>query len=76
MISKQKEIFNTLADERLEEITRLERKFQHNNLIYRCKVSTADVKFNDFDSALNLIDKIREGKISLTDAKSDQIGFK
>ena len=29
-----------------------------------------------FDSALNLLDKIKEGKISLADAKNDQIEFK
>ena len=40
------------------------------------KDSTADAKFNEFDNAFSLFDKIREGKISLTDAKNDQADFK
>ena len=36
----------------------------------------ADAKFNEFDNALNRIDKIREGEISLADAKNNQIKFK
>ena len=43
MISKQKEIFNELVDERL------------------------DLNFDEFGNALVLIDKIRDGKISLID---------
>ena len=73
MISKQKEIFNKLADQRLEEITKLDKNVNPDDLIYKYKGPTADVKFNEFDSALNLIDKIREGEISLADAKNDQI---
>ena len=39
-------------------------------------MSHADAKFNEFDNALNLIDKIREGEISLADAKNNEIKFK
>ena len=37
LTSKQKEIFNKLADERLEEITELNKKVSTDNLIYRNK---------------------------------------
>ena len=37
LTSKQKEIFNKLADERLEEITELKKKVSTDNLIYRHK---------------------------------------
>ena len=60
----------------LEQITELDRKVNPDNLIYRYKGSTADVKFNESDNALTLLDKIREGKIILVNAKNDQIGFK
>ena len=76
MILKQKEIFNKLADERLEETTKLDKKVNPDDLIYKLKGPTADVKFNAFDNALNLLDKIREGEISLADAKNDQEEFK
>ena len=46
-----------------------------DDLIYKYKGHTADANFNEFDSALSLIDK-KERKISLADAKNDQIKFK
>ena len=38
-------------------------------LICKYKGHTADAKFNKFDYALGLIDKIKEGEISLANAK-------
>ena len=76
MISNEKEIFNKLVDERLDEITRLDEKVNPDNLIYRYKGKTADTKFDKFDNAFNLFDKIRNGKIKLADEKNDQIKFK
>ena len=75
-ISKEKEIFSKLADERLEEITELDKKVSPDHLIYRHKGPTADVIFNEFDNVLNLLDKTREGEISLAGAKNDRIVFK
>ena len=76
MISKQKEIFNKLVDERFEEITNFDKKFNSDDLIYRCKGSTADAKFNEFDNAFRFLDKIRDGKTSLADAKDNQAEFR
>ena len=76
MISKQKEIFNKLVDGKLEEITKLDKKVNPDDLIYRCKGFTADENFNEFDNAFSLLNKIRAGKISLSDAKNDQAEFK
>ena len=44
--------------------------------IYKYKGSTTDEKFNEFDNAFSLLDKIRNGKISLADPKHDQAEFK
>ena len=63
-------------DEGVEEITGLEKKVNPDNLIYRYKGFTTDVKFDEFDNALNLSNKIREGGISLVKAKNDQIRLK
>ena len=41
-------------------------------MIYRYKANTADGKFDQFDNAFNLLDKIGDGKISLADAKNYQ----
>ena len=67
MISKQTEIFNKITDERIKD-----EKVDSNNLIYRQKGNTAAEKFHEFDNPFNLLDKIREGKIKLADAKDDQ----
>ena len=57
------------ADQRLEEITDLDKKVNSDNLIYRYKVKTADAKFDKFDNAVDIIDKIRNGEVSLADVK-------
>ena len=41
-ISRQKEIFNKLIDERLEKITDLDERVNRDNLIYRYKGKVAD----------------------------------
>ena len=71
MISKQKEIFNEFVDERLEKITDLDENVDSDD-----KGKTADAKFDKFDNALDIIDKIRNGETSLTDVKSNQAKFK
>ena len=75
-ISKQKEIFNELVDERLEKITDLDKKVNSDDLIYRYKGNTADVKFDEFDNALNIINKIQNVEIDLADVKNNQEKFK
>ena len=75
-ISKQKEIFNELVDERLEEITDLDEKVNSDNLIYRYKGRTADAKFDKFDNALDIINKIKNGEIRQADVKNNQEKFK
>ena len=68
-ISKQKEIFNKLVDERIEKITDLDERVNSHNLVYRYKGNIADTKFNKFGNALDIINKIRDGKKDLADVK-------
>ena len=75
-ISKQKEIFNKLIDERLEKITDLDKRVNRDDLIYRHKGIVADTKFKEFDNALGIINKIRDGKKDLAEAKNNQQDFK
>ena len=44
--------------------------------MYRQKGNTADVKFDEFDNALNIINKIKNGEIDLADVKNNQEKFK
>ena len=46
MIPMQKQIFNELVDERVEEITNLDKKVNSNDLIYKYKCNTTDAKFD------------------------------
>ena len=72
MISKQKEIFNELVDERFEKITDLDKKKVNvNDLIYRYEGNNPDLNFDAFGNAFALIHKIRNGKISLIDVKNN-----
>ena len=57
-------------------MAKLDEKVNPDDLIYRYKGSIADENFNEFDNAFSLLHKIRDRKISLTDAKSDQAEFK
>ena len=75
-ISKQKQIFNKLVDERLEKITDLDKRINRNDLIYRYKGKLADTKFDEFDNALGIINKIRDCAIDLADVKNNQQDFK
>ena len=63
---KKKKIFNKLVDERREKINDLDNKVNNDDLIYRCKGNTDDLKFDGFDNAISLIDKRRNGEINLT----------
>ena len=74
-ISKQKEIFNKLIDERYEKINDLDEKVNSDDLIYRYKGNTADENFDKFDNAINTINKILNGEIELTDVKENQEKF-
>ena len=75
-ISKQREIFNELVDERREKITDSDKKVNSDDLIYRYKGSTADAKFDHFNNALNIINKIQNDEISLADVKNNKRNLK
>ena len=72
----QNKKFNELVDERCEKITDLDRKVSSDDLIYRYKGNTSDVKFDEFDNALIIINKIQNGEISLANVKNNQEKFK
>ena len=60
----------------LEKITDLDERVNSNDLIYRWKGKTADAKLDEFDSALGIINKIRDGKTDLADVRNNQQKFK
>ena len=46
------------------------------DLTYRYKGNTDDVKFDEFDNALDIVNKIRDGKKDRVDVKNNQQKFK
>ena len=72
---KKKYLINSQI-KRVEDITRLDKEINPDNSIYRYKRPISDVKPDEFDKALNLLEKIKIGEISVAKAKSDQTGFK
>ena len=55
-------IFNKHVDEKLEKITDLDENVNHDELMYRYKGKIADIKFDEFDNALGIINEIRDCK--------------
>ena len=74
-ISRQKEIFNKLVDERLEKISDLDERVNRDNSIYRYKGKLADTKLDRFYNALDIINKIRDGKKDVAEVKNNQQHF-
>ena len=71
MVFKEKEIYNKLTEENFEKITNLSKKVETSKLVIRYKGNTPDEDFSKFDHALDLISKIRDGEISLNEAKDE-----
>ena len=57
-------------------ITDLDERVNSDNLIYKYKSNINDVNFNNFDNALDIVNKIRDGKKELTNVKKNQEKFK
>ena len=68
-------MFNELVDERLEKITDLDERVNNDDLIYRYKGKADDAKFDEFDNALVIVNKIRDRKADLADVKNNQKNF-
>ena len=60
----------------LKKITDLDKNVNSDDLLYRYKGNSPDLNFNESDNAVALIDKMRGGKISLTDLKHNHEKFK
>ena len=45
-------------------------------MIWYTDANTGNVKFDEFDNALGIIDKIRDCKIDLADVRNDQVKLK
>ena len=69
-------MFNKLVDEGFEKIANLDREVKRDHLIYSYKGDTSALKFNEFDSGVDIINKIRDGREDLTNVKHSNIILK
>ena len=72
IILKEKEMYNKLTEESFGKINNLEKKFDTYKLVFKYKGNTPNEEFSKFDNALDLINKIRDGEISMNEAKDGQ----
>ena len=73
---QEKEIYNKLTEESFEKIKNLNKRINNNKLVFKYKGNTVDEDFSRFDDAFELISKIKDGEISLNEAKDEQAKLK
>ena len=80
IVLKEKEICNKLTEKGKDldkgKVNNLDKSFATNTLVFKYKGNVADKDFSIFDNALDLISKIRDGEISLSEAEDDQAKLK
>ena len=76
IVLKEKEIYNKLTDEGFEKINNLNKRVDIDKLVFKYKGNTPDEDFSKSDNALDLINKIRDGEISLNEAKEERAKLK
>ena len=74
---EQKESYNKLFDEKLDEIQELSRKLDYKNLDYNFTTkASGSINFSKFKGPFSIFKKIRGGEISIKLAEEDQESFK
>ena len=76
IVLKEKEIYNKLTEESFEKINNLDKIVDTNKLVFKYNGNAANEDFSKFDNALDLINKVRDGEISLNEAKEEQAKLK
>ena len=71
IVLKEKEIYNKLTEK-----NNLDKRVHIDKLVFKYKDNIPDEDFSKFDNALDLINKIRDGEISLNEAKDERTKLK
>ena len=75
LISKEREIFRDIYNDRLEQIQLGNRNVDYNNLNYEVITSGDEYQFNGLEDLLVFLKEIKEGKILIQEAKNTQKEF-
>ena len=72
LISKETEIFKDIYNKRLDKIKELDNKIDYDNLKYVVERSGLEYNFNKIKDPITFLKDIKEGKISVEEAKEKQ----
>ena len=72
LVSKEREIFKDIYNDRLEQIEPFDNDIDYNNLSYEFIKSGNKYKFDGFEDPLEFLNNIKNGKISVQEAKNIQ----
>ena len=72
MFLRQREIYNELTEEKENEIEELDKTVNRKELLYKYKGNISDVDFSEYYGANDLINKIKNGNVSLRKAVDHQ----
>ena len=75
LLSKEREIFKDIYNNRLDKIEELNNKIDYNNLKYVISSSGDEYSFDKLKDPITFLDNIKKGKISLEEAKNQQQNY-
>ena len=75
LLSKEKEIFGDIYNKRLDKIEELNNKIDYNNLAYVIARSGKKIDFGATKDPITFLNDIKNGKISLEEAKNKQQNY-
>ena len=61
-----------MTEQKKDEIEKLDKTVNRKELLYKYKGNTSDVDFSEYYGAIDLINKIKNGEVSLRKAVNDQ----
>ena len=72
LLSKQREVFKNISNERLERMEELNKKIDYNNLKYTVISTGEEFEFDKSEDPLAFFNDIKTGKVSLEEVKGLQ----
>ena len=72
LLSKQREVFKNISNERLERMEELNKKIDYNNLRYTVISTGEEFEFDKSEDPLAFFNDIKTGKVSLEEVKGLQ----
>ena len=69
LLSKQREVFKNISNERLERMEELNKKIDYNNLKYTVISTGEEFEFDKSEDPLAFFNDIKTGKVSLEEVK-------